>query len=132
MSQWCNFSTPQIMHKILEFISLLSLLQQKVKLLLIADVKKNFFVPLLLLCSENNQKNEWTKTEHIEISFKILNLIKLRIFKVSSVFEILISDSDKMLRWCLEELRPKLMANSWKKNPGAQRSFVWVLHQVCY
>lgn len=98
------------------------------------DVLKSFVVPLMLLCSENNQKSEWTMSTHIELSYKILNLLKVRIFGVSSIFELLLpaSDSDKMLRWCLEELRPKLIHNTWKKYPAAKQSFTWLLHQVCF
>ena len=97
-----------------------------------SDVLKHFIVPTILLCSENNQKFDWTKVEHIELSYRILNLLKNRIFQVSSIRELLLSwsDSDKMLRWSLEELRPKLVEKKWKSFPGAQQSFVWILNQV--
>ena len=96
------------------------------------DILKSFVVPLLLLSSENNQKSEWTTASHIELSYKIFNQLKFRIFGVSSIFEILLppSDSDKMLRWCLEDLRPKLINSSWKQYPAARQSFTWLLHQV--
>lgn len=96
------------------------------------DILKSFVAPLLLLCSENNQKSDWTTAAHIELSYKVLNLLKVRIFGVSSIFEILLpaSDSDKMLRWCLDELRPRLIHESWKKYPAARQSFTWLLHQV--
>ena len=97
-----------------------------------SDILKHFFVPVILLCSENNQKSDWTKVEHIELSFRVLNLLKNRIFGVSSIRQLLLSwsDSDKMLRWSLEELRPKIVEKKWKTFPGAQQSFIWILNQV--
>ena len=93
------------------------------------DVLKHFVVSLLLLCSENSQKSDWTKVEHIEKSYRILTLLKTRIFEVSSISNLLLN-SDKILRWTLEELRLKLDNKLWKKFPGAQQSFVWSLNQV--
>ena len=94
-----------------------------------SDVLKHFVVSLLLLCSENSQKSDWTKLEHIEKSYRVFTLLKTRIFEVSSISQLLLN-SDKVLRWTLEELRSKLDNKLWKKYPGAQQSFVWTLNQV--
>ncbi len=94
-----------------------------------SDVLKHFVVSLLLLCSENCQQSDWSKLEHIERSYRVLTLLKTRIFEVSSISKLLLN-SDKVLRWTLEELRLKLENKLWKKYPGAQQSFVWTLNQV--
>jgi hypothetical protein len=97
-----------------------------------ADVLKHFVVSLLLLCAENSQKSDWSKMEHIQLSYRILNTLKNRIFSVDCIHLILFnwSDSDQIFRWCLEDLKPKLVEKRWKEYPGAQQSLVWILNQV--
>lgn len=97
-----------------------------------ADVLKNFVVSLLLLCAENSQKLDWTRMEHIELSYRVLNRLKSRIFAVDSISLILFnwSESDQIYRWCLDDLKPKLLEKGWKEYPGAQQSLVWILNQV--
>ena len=97
-----------------------------------ADLLKHFVVSVLLLCAENSQKSDWTKMEHIQLSYRVLKALKSRIFGVDSIHLILLnwSDSDQIYRWCLDDLRPKLVEKRWKEYPGAQQSLVWILNQV--
>lgn len=45
-----------------------------------------------------------------------------------SLLPVLLADNSKVLKRCLEELRPKL--TDFRNYPGAQACFVWLLHHV--
>jgi len=119
-----------------------------------STLQKQILVPLLILSFENMSKALWNNGQvsltilviflvlvynqiffyrnHIRLSYKILSLLKSKIFLCEILCEALVSfeNSDKLLRWCLEELRPKLENELWIQYPGAQQAFVVLLNQV--
>ena len=94
------------------------------------EFKKSVLVPILLLCGENVQASDWTTSQHIQISYIILTVLKREIFKEDSITQIFQVHPD-CLQWCLSDLRLKLGSqNGWKNYPGAQVCFSWILRQL--
>ena len=94
------------------------------------EFKKSVLVPILLLCGENVQASDWTTSQHIQISYIILTVLKREIFKEDSITQIFEVHPD-CLQWCLSDLRLKLGSqNGWKNYPGAQVCFSWILRQL--
>lgn len=105
------------------------------------DVLKNFTVPALLLCGENVQSKEWNESRHIEISYKILKILKtiFKCDKTVGIFlhqfknecDVIYSDGEILL-WAINDLSPKLAKTRWRNFPAAQFCFSWILHQVTF
>ena len=94
------------------------------------EFKKSVLVPIVLLCGENVQPSDWTTSQHIQISYIILTVLKREIFKEDSITKIF-QVHPEFLQWCLTELRLKLGSqNEWKNYPGAQYCFSWLLRQL--
>ena len=91
------------------------------------ECMKSVLVPLLLLCGENVQPSAWTNSQHIQISYIILTVLKREVFKADSITAIF-QKHPEFLSWCLSELRVKLQ--DWKNYPGAQFCFAWLLRQL--
>ena len=85
--------------------------------MIFTGIKKNVFVPLLLLCGENVQPADWTSTHHIQISYILLNSLKRDIFHQDSIMDLLKNHPD-MLKLALSALHEKLTAKDWKYYPG--------------
>jgi len=82
---------------------------------------------LLLLCGEHTDGSKpWTQGKHIQVSYKVLGGLKSTL-NSSSVNKILLNDQ-KVLRGCINELRPKL--DNFRDYPAAQTCFVWLLNHV--
>ena len=92
-------------------------------------ISKNLIAPLVVLCGENIKSTEWTNANLIEISYKILSHLKNKTFKNDSIANIFVNHPD-LLKYCLTEVQQKLGKNSWKRYPGAQCSFAYILRQV--
>lgn len=124
-----------------------------------STLQKQILVPLLILCFENMSKVPWNDAlvllfpillsfkkekilllnvyfirsrNHIQLSYQVLSQLKRRIFLSDSLCQALVNfdKSDKLLRWCLLELRPKLEHKLWVQYPGAQQAFVVLINQV--
>ena len=94
------------------------------------EFKKSVLVPIVLLCGENVQPSDWTTSQHIQISYIILTVLKREIFKEDSITKIF-QVHPEFLQWSLTELRLKLGSqNEWKNYPGAQYCFSWLLRQL--
>ena len=90
---------------------------------------KHFVAPLIVICGENAKSTEWSTAKTIEISYKILTLLKTKFFKTDSMIKIFVNRPD-VLKLCLNEVQQKLGKDSWKNHPGAQCSFAWILRQI--
>lgn len=92
------------------------------------DLLKTFVASTIVLCGENANAVAWTQTRHIQTTYKILGCLK-RTFECDSVSSIVV-EHGQLLRWCLEEIHPKLTKSEWRQYPGAQHCLLWLLHQI--
>lgn len=97
---------------------------------------KAVLVPLLLLCGEHSESSDWSSPRHIALSFKILAMTK-SFLKCSSIQAVLLLTSEdlssgQILKWCLESLASKLSNPDWKRHPGSQTAFIWLLHHLTF
>ena len=69
----------------------------------------------------------WTSGEHVQVAYRILGALRAAL-GFESVSSLLLAEDSRILRKCLEELRPKL--EDWRNFPGAQSAFVWILHHI--
>ncbi len=91
-------------------------------------VLRTFTVPVIVLCGENVSASDWTDSRHIEAGYKILTLLKKEVFHTDNMADVLLQGN--VLKWCLQELHPKLDKDSWRLYPAACRCFSWLLHQI--
>lgn len=123
-----------LLENILQRVKILS--SDKNSSVLNATTIKSFLVPLLLLCGEHTESSVWSSARHISLAFQLLSELKT-LTEFASIQDILISTHDclssgQVLKWCLESLGVRLFNPDWKKHPGAQTCFIWLLHQLVF
>jgi hypothetical protein len=120
----------------LEFAAELMAQFKTVRIKMDRTVAKAVFVPLILVCGENAQSAPWTTPDLISASYRLLSLTRAVLY-VMSTPELLLSTGDgefasgQIVRWCVEDLKVKLEKDVWKRFPGAQAAFSWLLNQFC-
>jgi len=100
-------------------------------------VARSIYAPLILICGENAQSAPWTTPDHISAAYRLLSLARSA-FAVSSTSQLFLSTgggnfaSGQMVRWCIGDLSERLDKAVWKRHPGAQAAFCWMVFQVSF
>ncbi|XP_034235425.1 TELO2-interacting protein 2-like [Thrips palmi] len=94
---------------------------------------RDLLVWLLILCGEHHFPDLWTTDETREVAVLCVQEL-CSFYDCSSVSQLVLGQSQKSspcFKQALVILRPKLLRNSWRKNPGAIASYKWLLVQLC-
>lgn len=90
------------------------------------SLNKKLIVNAILLCGEHSKVETWTSSQTLAQAELLVKLLLAK-SKCRSLSDLLLHCKIDTL---LAELRPKLLKDSWKNNPAAVTSFMWILFHI--